>query len=254
MSIQLHYKDIGCGQRVILFLHGLGANCESWQDQIDAFKEDYRLIIPDLRGHGQTPLGRETFSFEQCADDLYELLEDLFIDQVDLCGFSMGGMVAFEFAVKYPEKVRSFCVINTLASFHLNTLKEKLQYKVRQLLVNLLPLPTLAKIMGKKLFDTQDQHLRQRLIKLSRHANKKSYKKALKQMVGWDKEQYLTFITMPALVIGSEFDYSVYDGKEKLAERLPQGSFIEIKGAHHFVTWERADEFNKIYKKFIESV
>lgn len=254
MPIKLHYKDIGNSDRVILFLHGLGANADSWHDQIDAFKNEYRLIIPDLRGHGQTALDKEKFSFELCADDLYELLEKLFIEQVDLCGFSMGGMVAFEFAVKYPEKVRSFCVINTLAHFHLTTLKEKFQYKLRQLLVNLLPLPKLAQIMGKKLFVSKDQHLRQRLIEMSRFANKKSYKIALTQMIGWDKEQYLTFITMPALIIGSEFDYSIYDGKERLAERLPQGKFIEIKGAHHFVTWEKADEFNKIYKKFIDSV
>lgn len=254
MTIKLHYADIGNADEVILFLHGLGADSGSWSEQADFFKEDYRLIIPDLRGHGNTPLGHERFSFELCADDLHLLLTKLHIKKVHLCGFSLGGMIAFEFAVKYPEMLHSFCIINTLASFKLLNFKEVLAFNLRRLFIRILPLKILARLMSKKLFTSKDKHLRQRLIQMSAHVNKKAYKTFLEAMPNWDLTQQLSFIKVKSLIIGSEFDYDIFKGKAELAESMPDARYVEIKNCHHFVTWECASRFNTVYNKFISSV
>ena len=254
MSIKLHYADIGNSDEVILFLHGLGANEGSWSDQVGFFQDDYRLIIPDLRGHGKTPLGQDHFSFELCADDIYRLLTKLNIKKVHLCGFSLGGMIAFEFAVKYPDMLHSFCIINTLASFKLFNIKEVFAFNLRRLFIRILPLKVLAKLMCKKLFTDKDSHLRQRLIDMSAHVNKKAYKIFLDSMPNWDLTQQLSFIKVKSLIVGSEFDYDIFKGKAELAEAMPDARFIELKDCHHFVTWECAERFNTVYKEFITSV
>lgn len=254
MSIKLHHLDIGNSNEVILFLHGLGADAHSWDEQADFFQDEYRLIIPDLRGHGQTPLGSETFSLELCADDIYRLLSELHIKKVHICGFSLGGMIAFEFAVKYPEMLHSFCIINTLASFKLFNFKEVFAFNLRRLFIRILPLKVLARLMSKKLFSNKDKHLRQRLIKMSEHVNKEGYKTFLDAMPNWDLRQQLSFIKVKSLILGSEFDYDIFKGKAELAEAMPDAHFLELKACHHFLTWECADQFNTVYRSFIRSV
>jgi len=253
MPITLNYKDIGSSDEVILFLHGLGANANSWSDQIEFFKEHYRIIVPDLRGHGLSPLGDEDFSFELCADDIYHLLNTLQIKRVHLCGFSLGGMIAFEFAIKYPEMLHTFCVINTLASFNLFNFKEAFAFNLRRVLIKFFPLRVLSILMSRKLFKDKDKHLRDRLIKLSKDVNKKAYSIFLDAMPGWDLSQQLSFIKVPSLIVGSEYDYDIFKGKAELAESMPNASFKEIKGCRHFVTWECAETFNTLYKRFITS-
>ena len=254
MPIKLHHIDIGNSKEVILFLHGLGANSDSWSEQTNFFKEDYRLIVPDLRGHGQSPFSDEAFSFELCADDIFYLLKELNIEKVHLCGFSVGGMIAFEFAVKYPERLHSFCVVNTLAWFKLFNFKEAFSFNLRRVLIKFFPLPVLALLMAHKLFKYKDKRLRKKLIELSQSVNKKAYARFLEAMPDWDISQQLSFIKVKTLIIGSEFDYDIFKGKAELAESMPNAKFIEIKGAHHFVTWECADIFNTSYKEFLTSV
>lgn len=254
MSLKLHCVDVGSSDEVILFLHGLGAHSHSWDEQIEFFKQAYRVIVPDLRGHGHSPLGNEDFSFELCADDIYHLLQELNIQKVHLCGFSLGGMIAFEFAVKYPEMLHSFCVINTLASFKLFNFKEAFAFNLRRVLIKFFPLRVLATLMSRKLFSNKDKALRKRLRDLSHLVNKKAYAIFLEAMPNWDLTQQLSFIKVPSVIIGSEFDYDIFKGKSELAESMPDAKFIEIKGCHHFVTWECADAFNHIYKDFITSV
>ena len=254
MPIKLHHLLVGNSSEVILFLHGLGAYSHSWDEQISFFEKQYRVLVPDLRGHGKSALGDEAFSFELCADDLYLLLQELNIKKVHLCGFSLGGMIGFEFAVKYPEMLHSFCVINTLASFKLFSFKEAFAFNLRRVLIKFFPLKVLATLMSRKLFSDKDKALRQRLIDLSEHVNKKSYETFLEAMPNWDLTQQLSFIKVKSLIIGSEFDYDIFKGKSELAESMPDAKYIEIKGAHHFVTWECAQLFNQVYKEFITSV
>jgi 3-oxoadipate enol-lactonase len=220
MSNKLPTQATANDKEVIVFIHGLGASKSSWDEQALFFKENYELLIPDMRGHGQTPLGDEKFDFELCADDIYRLIESKNISKVHLCGFSMGGMVAFEFACKYPDKVSSLTVINTLASFNLPSIKLKLIYALRIALITLFPLATLAKLMGKKLFRDKDQHLRDRLIDLSSKANKKGYLQGIKAMPNWSVMDKIDTIKATTLLVGSEFDYSIYDGKQELAKSM----------------------------------
>jgi pimeloyl-ACP methyl ester carboxylesterase len=253
--IKPYYYDSCHGDETIIFLHGLGASFLSWEYQVACFKQNYRVIAPDIRGHGKSPLGKEAFSFERCADDIYALLQGLDIKKVHLCGFSFGGMVAFEFAVKYPDMLLSFCAVNVLARFDLNSPGINLLYQLRRILARVLPLKWLAYLMSVTLFpNKKDAHLRRKMLRQSVCVNRPGYICAIDAMQGWSVEKELEKIKVPALLIGSEFDYALFKEKEELANMMPNASYHEIKGAHHFVIWEYADEFNRVYKSFLESL
>ncbi|WP_071393168.1 alpha/beta fold hydrolase [Bacillus tuaregi] len=89
----LAYHDIGSGIPLVL-IHGLGSRKEAWKPQYELAAR-YRLIIPDLRGHGETSFN-DSFTMQNFAKDIRNLIEYLRIPDAFICGLSLGGMVAQE--------------------------------------------------------------------------------------------------------------------------------------------------------------
>ncbi len=73
MELINHYEEAGAGEPLIL-LHGNGESCEYFSRQISYFKENYRVIAVDTRGHGKSPRGTAPFTIRQFADDLYAFM------------------------------------------------------------------------------------------------------------------------------------------------------------------------------------
>ncbi|HEX7353466.1 MAG TPA: alpha/beta hydrolase [Mycobacteriales bacterium] len=93
----------------MLLLHALGRSGEDWDSVMPAFARDYRVIAPDLRGHGASSWPGD-YSFEAMRDDTVALLGALGIDQVVVVGHSMGGAVGWLLALSRPERVRRLVV------------------------------------------------------------------------------------------------------------------------------------------------
>ena len=106
----LTYKDLGQGTPIVL-LHGLGSTKEAWVSQHELANK-YRLIIPDLRGHGETVIN-ENFTIKNFALDIIQLLEHLNIPSAFICGFSFGGIVAQELYKQRPDLVKGLILSNT---------------------------------------------------------------------------------------------------------------------------------------------
>lgn len=109
MDIKLHYIEKGTGAPLIL-LHGNGENLYYFEHQIDYFAKKYHVIAIDTRGHGHSPRGTAPFSIRQFAEDLYEFMDEQWIEEANLLGFSDGGNIALVFALKYPQKVRNLII------------------------------------------------------------------------------------------------------------------------------------------------
>ena len=104
MDIALHYTEQGAGVPLIL-LHGNGEGSSYFVHQIEYFKDRYRVIAIDTRGHGQSPRGEKPFTIRQFAEDLHDFMDERGIDRAHILGFSDGGNIALVFALKYPERV-----------------------------------------------------------------------------------------------------------------------------------------------------
>ena len=114
--LHMYYEDTGSGPPVVL-LHGGGSTAQtSFGRIIPALARTHRVIAPEQQAHGHTPDVARALSFEQMADDTAALLEQLHIANADIVGFSNGGMVALQLAVRYPALVHKLVLCSTFYS------------------------------------------------------------------------------------------------------------------------------------------
>ena len=113
-DIEIAYEDVGSGPAVVL-LHGYPFNRSLWHAQAEALRQDYRVITPDLRGHGASSVGPLPATIELMAGDVLALLNHLNIDSATIGGLSMGGYVAFACYRLFAPRVRSLILAGTRA-------------------------------------------------------------------------------------------------------------------------------------------
>jgi 3-oxoadipate enol-lactonase len=119
-DLAVRLDDVGLpgddGRAPLLLLHGAVQTRAIWEAQVEAFAPHMRLVAPDLRGHGETPLGTRELTVEQLAADAFALMDALAIPRAAVCGVSLGGMVALEMAERSPERVDRLVLANTPSS------------------------------------------------------------------------------------------------------------------------------------------
>ncbi len=250
-GIELYYEVKGKGEP-LLFIHGLGSSTRDWEPQVSYFSEQYRVITFDVRGHGRSEKPRGPYSVSRFADDTAELINALDTGPCHIIGISMGGMIALQLAGQAPELVRSLVVVNCLPSLVLRSVADRLQLLKRFLVVRFLGMERLGQLLGKKLFPAPDHaDLRQTFVKRWAENDPSAYREAMKALVNWNISGRLSLVQCPVLVVAAENDYTPVADKETFAARLDRAELYVIKGAHHAVTMECPEEFNRIVNGFL---
>ncbi|MCK4963645.1 MAG: alpha/beta fold hydrolase, partial [Dehalococcoidia bacterium] len=113
-DINMYYEVHGEGEPLLLIM-GLGSDLTSWIFQIPEFSKKYQVIAFDNRGVGRTDAPDVPYSTAMMADDTTGLLDALGIEKAHVLGLSMGGFIAQELAVKYPQRVKSLVLAATAA-------------------------------------------------------------------------------------------------------------------------------------------
>jgi pimeloyl-ACP methyl ester carboxylesterase len=109
---RLYWESTGTGDPVLL-IHGLGLSGGAWWRTVDALAPTMRVITFDHRGVGQSESLAYAYTTETMADDAVSILDDLSIERVHLYGFSLGGMIAQQVALRHPERVQSLVLGGT---------------------------------------------------------------------------------------------------------------------------------------------
>lgn len=115
MVVALHARDTGSGRAVVL-LHAFPLSSAMWLAQREALSDTCRVVTPDQRGFGGSPLGDDPPSLDEAADDVAALLSSLGLDRVVLGGLSMGGYVAMAFLRRHAERVEALVLADTKAT------------------------------------------------------------------------------------------------------------------------------------------
>lgn len=116
-DLSIHYRIYGDGEPLLL-LHGFGSSgIENWGPFLDELSRDFQLIVPDLRGHGQSTNPDETFTHRQSAKDMYSLLDHLKIDRVSAMGVSTGGMTLLHMATTQRDRIDAMVLIGATHYF-----------------------------------------------------------------------------------------------------------------------------------------
>jgi pimeloyl-ACP methyl ester carboxylesterase len=112
--VALAYDDAGSGPCVVL-IHGHPFNRTLWDPQRDALADRYRVVTPDLRGFGESPVHAGTVTMRELASDVEALLDALNVAAAAVVGLSMGGLVAMELAIPAPERWWALGLVATTA-------------------------------------------------------------------------------------------------------------------------------------------
>jgi len=242
-----YYLDIGQGETLV-FIHGLGNRKEAWNDQLELSKH-FRLIVPDLRGHGEWNES-DDISVAQFAKDIIFLLNKLGIRKAHFCGISLGGIIAQEIYKEFPERVSSLILSNTFSysSCFLNTLFFQSQMRKIQSVDQ----ETLHNASAKKCLYNQDD---QTLFEKTKNVfliRKDVYKTTSLSSLRSNYLSTLRKIDVPTLVIGSKEDKVVPYICSLQTHFLITGSeFHGFEKTGHLSNIEQKEEFNFLIRNFI---
>lgn len=249
----LAYLEAGQGPAILL-LHAAFGSHRLWAHQIPAFAASYRVIAPDLRGHGES--GREpgVYSIQLFADDVLALLDALGVQETLICGHALGGMVAQLLASREPERVRGLVLAET------NYGSRSTWYEA------------LASRLTRPLFRRIGV---ERMVRLSINDTGR-HSPSLKPVLASDMEAYLSTpevywaivdailafegrarlgrIACPTLVmVGARNRYSHRQAKV-MARAIPWAQFFILPEAGHALQWDNSAGFNQAALDFFRTL
>jgi len=111
----LFYKVQGEGNPIVL-LHGFCGSSDYWESVVPALAQEYQVITPDLRGHGQSDVIGAEFGIEDMAQDIVKLLDERDITKAVLFGHSLGGYITLAFAERHAARLHGFSLVHSTAN------------------------------------------------------------------------------------------------------------------------------------------
>jgi pimeloyl-ACP methyl ester carboxylesterase len=253
-GVKLHYEVHGRGSSV-LFIHGFPLSGELWQACIEPMKNDYRLIIPDLRGHGQSEASEQA-SMGRYADDLRALLDEVGErNPVVVVGHSMGGYVAFEFFRRYPELVQGLVLVNTRAVPDTEEGRQD-RYDTAER-VRREGSQVVAESMSKKLFAPgAPTDLVNHWREVMAATPPEGVAAALNAMAERpDSTETLEDFSRPLLILAGEEDTITPPADAEAMSELAAGSeLLVISGAGHMLPVEQPQQFIAQLEQFLDSM
>lgn len=113
-NFTLSYDDLGQGTNTIIFLHGFPFSKDMWEGQMAHLKDSNRVIACDIRGFGKSKDENSALSIDLFAEDLIQFMDKLAINKAVICGLSMGGFIALNAQIKYPDPLMQlfFVILN----------------------------------------------------------------------------------------------------------------------------------------------
>ena len=255
LSNKNHYTYINNKTIPIVFIHGVGLDRKMWTPQINYFK-DYSTITYDLLGHGKTPFKKEEIKMKDYVDQLLSLTEFLSLDKFHLVGFSIGSLIALNFAANFENKLNSLTLIATTY---------KRNEKQRQEVIDRVNLAKLNKPIShlalKRWFTDnyleKNPNIYEEFIKIltKDDEEQKNFIKAYELFAYYnDDVEIIKKISTKTLVMTGSIDPgSTPEMSKKLSNDLNNSSYIEINNGKHLCSIECADDVNINIKKFIEN-
>lgn len=252
-DMQLYYEEDGRGQP-LLFIHGLGSSSRDWFAQVEPFAEHYRVLRPDLRGHGRSERPEGPYHIAQFARDMAVFLRKLQATPAHVVGLSMGGMVALQLAADAPRLVKSLVVVNSMADVKMDSWRDAWFYVSRRMAVQVLGMRRVGQIIANRLFVKPDQEdLRREFIQRWAENDKDAYLGSMDAIMGWSVWDRLPQITHPTLIVSSDEDYTPVTEKNRIVARMPNAELAVVTDARHALPVERPQEFNALVEDFLQN-
>lgn len=258
-KLLVSYTDKGSDKmKSIILIHGFPFNKSMWKNQIEALKDNVRVITYDIRGHGNTNNGSEAYSIELFVNDLIGLMDALQIDKTIIGGLSMGGYIALSAIEKYPERFHALVLSDT--SCFADT-PETIAHRLRT--IEIIESGTIGKFADeslKKFFAAETFASNTSIIESVRDMMITTSKPSLCSTLLALAERketcsQLSEIKVPVLImVGKEDQITPPEVASFLFKNITNSSLHIIENAGHVSNMEKPGEFNDQLKRFLLSL
>jgi len=242
---------------ILVLLHGFPLSREMWVEQLASIGSVYRVIAPDLRGHGQSESPAGAYTMDEMADDVVELLDRLEVKQpVVLGGLSMGGYVALALVLRHPRRVRGLILCDTRAAADTPEAakgrEETARLVLREGSGRSMIETMVPRLFGKTTREKHPQRVEAMLAVMER-TSPQGIAGALRGMaIRKDRRGDLERITVPTLVLVGEDDViSPPVEARELAASIPDARLEIIPAAGHLAPYENPLAANDAIVRFL---
>jgi pimeloyl-ACP methyl ester carboxylesterase len=235
----------------IVFIHGVGLTHEIWKPQLDFFKNK-TFISYDILGHGRTPLNKTDINFNDFSKQLIKLVNELKFDKIHLIGFSIGSLIARNFATKYNDRLKSLTLFGSIYK------RSEQQQQVVNDRFNLAKKDLkLSKQALKRWFT--DKYLQKnpdtykKISSILEKNNMVNFLKVYKLFVSHKNDENFKNIKVNTLVMTGENDVgSTVEMSKNLCGLINNSQLKVIKNGKHLCGIEFADDVNIAIEDFIK--
>ena len=251
----IFYEVLGSGPPVVL-LHPFPANHNLWKPAAQALTTRYRVILPDLRGHGESGIGDGPATMEKHAADIARVLDHEEVRRAAFVGVSIGGYALFEFWRKYRARVDALVLCNTKAqadtpearAVRLQAATFVLDRGTELFFGSMIP-----KLMGKTTRDTRPD-LVEGALRMMRTMSPEDVAMVQRGMAErQDSVETLKTINVPTMLVTGDEDILTGVGEAELMRQNISGSEIKlIAKAGHYSPWEQPEEVGKLLRQFLD--
>ncbi len=218
-------------ERTLMLVHGYAGCAETWEYQINHFGHQYRVVVPDLRGHGQSDAPLSDYTMPELVDDIHTIAESLDLpERFVLVGHSFGGSICVEYAVAHPERLEKLVLIATAGEYPLPR---------SATLLSRLPVALIQPLWKYRPRWNAEVHVMKRMMLNN-----------LRVWKGWDLMQR---IHTPTLILTGERDrYFPRWVFEQVSQSVPGAEVMDIGASKHKVQLERHQAVNRAIERFIQ--
>ena len=235
----------------IVFIHGVGLNHKIWEPQINEFENTF--LAYDILGHGKTPLIKENLSFDDFSNQLINLIDELNLRRIHLVGFSIGSLIARNFATKYNNRLQTLTLLNSI--FHRSNPQQKIvdERFEKSKSSNIISNDALIRWFTED-YLKKNQKTSEWISSILNKNNMKNFNKVYELFVKHKDDEDFKKIKAETLVITGEGDVGSTPEMSKNLSKVIENSKLKIipKGKH-LCSIECADDVNNAIKEHIKN-
>jgi pimeloyl-ACP methyl ester carboxylesterase len=254
---EIAYRVLGDGPAVVL-LHPFPANHEFWMPVAEELSSRYRLILPDLRGHGESEIGEGPATMAKHAADLLRVMDDAKVSRAPLVGVSIGGYILFEFWRKHRDRIAALGLCNTKApadnaegrTGRLQSANDVLERGTEPFLQTMV-----SRVLAKTTQETRPD-LVQDALRMMRQMSPEDIAQVQRGMAERpDSIDTLKTINVATLLVtGDEDVFTGINEAELMRQHIAGSQLRVIAKAGHYSPWEQPAEAARLLRQFLDSL
>jgi 3-oxoadipate enol-lactonase len=251
-GIETNYEIHGAqGAPWLTFSHSLACSLRMWDGQVEAFKDRFRILLYDTRGHGESEAPKGPYTLDMLAEDLRQLLDQLNIKKTNYVGLSMGGMIGQVLVLTDPGLFDRVVLADT---GHTQTPETRKQWEERIATAETKGMEPLVQPTIERWFtkDFRDKPIVKKIADLIRSTPVPGYVGCCHAISKLNTTARLKQIKRPVLAIAGEQDAAA-PGTRYIGENVPGARLVMLAGAAHIANIEQAEAFNRALREFLSS-